>query len=118
MYEMVGEKIFETVIMGGIKDYENICAHLSDDSGEGYWYELKCFYDGLNEKEKNILFKFMETIMIDTTAHVLGVLDGTCSLKGGGTFDFEIALEGKNMMCELQDSFLSYVEEQEKCEKG
>lgn len=113
MYEMFGRKIFETVVKGGIKDYENMCNNLSDNSGEGYWYELKCFYNELSKNEKSILFKFMETIMIDTTAHVLGVIDGTCSLEGGGTFDFEIALDGKDMMCELQDSFLAYVEEQE-----
>lgn len=49
---MFGRKIFETVIKGGIKDYENICNNLSDNSGEGYWYELKCFYNELSKVEE------------------------------------------------------------------
>ena len=118
MFEVFGKKMYETVIKGGAKDYKTLFANSSSDSGCGYWHELRSFYDELDEERKDILFNFVEIVMIDTVSHVLGILDGSSSLAGGGFFEPEIKINGEDMVCDLQDSFLAYVEEQEKCEKG
>ena len=119
MFDIFGKKVYETVVKWGIEHYKKEYeTEVSFDCNESFWKSRDEFYKKMNEDEKEIFFGILELTMIDTVSHVLGILDGSSSLAGGGFFEPEIKINGEDMVCDLQDSFLAYVEEQDKCEKG
>ena len=114
MFDIFGEKVYETVVEWGIKHYKKEYEReLPPDCNDEFWKSCDEFYKKMNEDEKEIFFNILEMTMIDTVSHILGILDGSSSLAGGVCFEPEIKINGEDMVCELQDSFLAYVEEQE-----
>lgn len=118
MFDIFGKEVYDSVIRWGIdhykKEYE---AESLLASKEKFWQVCEEFYKKMNQEEKVVFYDILELTMIDTVSHVLGILDGSSSLTGGDFFETEIRIDGEDMVCELQDSFLAYVEEQEKWKK-
>lgn len=107
-----GEQIYNTVVRYEVNMYKSSYEKLSDNHKPGYWKDLADFYHSLTDAEKEIFYRIIQNTLIDTTSAVLGVLDGSCSLSGGGFFETEVTIDGEDMEHEMQDSFLAYVEEE------
>ena len=109
-----GEKMYNSIVIEGIGTYKKMYENLSDNHDSEYWRNISKFYNKLNDEDKNAFYNIIEMVLEDTTAHVLGILDGVCSLAGGGAFDSEIIIDRENMENDLQESFLVYIDENKK----
>ena len=79
----------------------------SEYLADEYWRRALGFYNSLNREQQNIFFEVIRQVMIDTTSNILGVLDGTCTIKG--MRDDFILIYGKNsdpLTGDLQSLFL------------
>lgn len=113
LFDVFGEKVYNSVIRGGIEYYKKeYGTNLEENCKSKSYYFDDEFYKKMNTEEKENFYCFLEIVMINTASHVLGLIDGSTSLVGGGAFESKIIIDGEDMTCELQDSFLAYVEEQ------
>ena len=109
MDKKFGEKMYKTIVINGMDIYKNLyenpaLAHLKRQ-------EFTELYNKLTEEEKCIYYDNIRDILIDTTSLVLGILDGICSLNGGGFFESKVIIDGEDMKNDMQDSFLAYIQE-------
>lgn len=109
MIEKFAESIYNTVVRIGVEDYKRIFENLSYDRILDSWKEIKIFYDSLSDKEKDVFFQIVEIILINTTSHIFGILDGPCGLVGG-EIESNVFFEGEDLDHEMQDLFLEYVQ--------
>ena len=109
-----GEKMYKSVVMEGINAYKKMYEDLSDNYDDAYWENISRFCKKLSDEDKKAFYNIIEMVLEDATAHVLGILDGVCSLAGGGAFDSEVIIDGENMENDLQESFLVYIDENER----
>lgn len=113
LFDVFGEKVYNSVIRWGIEHYKKECGtKLETDCKERCLHFDDEFYKKMTKEEKENFYCFLELVMINTASHILGLIDGSTSLNGGGAFESKIVIDGEDMTCELQDSFLVYVEEQ------
>lgn len=66
------------------------------------------FYDSLTDENKDTLMTIIEQTMIDTISNVLGVIDGSSTLKDC-LFELKLLLDSIDTEGELQDSFLEFI---------
>ena len=109
MDKKFGEKMYKTIVINGMDIYKNLyenpaLAHLKRQ-------EFTELYNKLTEEENCIYYDNIRDILIDTTSLVLGILDGICSLNGGGFFESKVIIDGEDMKNDMQDSFLAYIQE-------
>lgn len=83
-----------------------------DTIKDQYWKEALKLYTELSPESKDVLFKIFEQVQVDTTATILGILDGVVSIEDE---DIEIKVTIKNdsevISGDLLDLFLEYDEE-------
>ena len=77
---------------------------------DDYWKRAIGFYDSLTDENKDILIKIIEQTMIDTISNMLGVIDGSSTLKDC-SLEPKLLLDSIDTEGELQDSFLEFIEE-------
>lgn len=109
MDKKFGEKMYRTVVIEGMNIYKELY-----DNPELSHLRKKGFidlYNKLTEEEKCIYYDNVRDILIDTTSHILGILDGICSLEEGGCFESKVTIDGEDMENDMQDSFLAYIQE-------
>lgn len=109
-----GEKMYKSVVKEGIKAYKKMYENMPNNYDSAYWGNISKFCNKLNDEDKKAFYSIIEMILEDVTAHVLGILDGVCSLAGGGAFNSEVIIDGEDMENDLQESFLVYIDENEK----
>lgn len=115
---MIKEKIeiiYESIVEEGIKVYHELyeSIEVSDDTID-YWNKAIELYRTFDATEKTVFYDIIKQVIIDTTASIFGLLDGSNSLPGGGTFETDIRIDGIDSEHFLQDYFLSLVEEKQK----
>lgn len=93
--------LFENTELSAIKD--------------NYWKEAVQFFNKIDLKDKEVFFKILRQIEVDTTSNILGVLDGVSWLEGQQE-NFKLVTESSNEAIngELQDRFLELEENNEK----
>ncbi|OIK15372.1 transposase [Bacillus sp. MUM 116] len=79
---------------------------------DSYWKKALKFYSELNDEGKEILFKVIEQLQVDTVSNVLGIFDGIVSISDE-EIEINMTVEGidEPLNGELQDLFLEYDEE-------
>ncbi|WP_236023748.1 transposase [Heyndrickxia sporothermodurans] len=77
---------------------------------DNYWKKAIGFYDSLTDENKDNLMKIIEQTMIDTISNMLGVIDGSTTLKDC-SLEPKLLLDSVDTEGELQDSFLEFIEE-------
>ncbi|MGG4506757.1 transposase, partial [Heyndrickxia sporothermodurans] len=77
---------------------------------DNYWKKAIGFYDSLTDENKDNLMKIIEQTMIDTISNMLGVIDGSSTLKDC-SLEPKLLLDSIDTEGELQDSFLEFIEE-------
>jgi hypothetical protein len=84
----------------------------TDPSGasDPYWKRVLTVFSDLNSDQREVLIELTRQVAIDTTANVLGVIDGTCALEGVDG-EFRLTFGARNLAGELQGLFLERAEQ-------
>lgn len=81
---------------------------ISELSGD-FWYDtIKC-YRTLSSDEKKSFDTFIRQIIIDTLSNIFGIVDGTVDFPT----ELELRDESDNRLEDIQDHFLSLIEDSE-----
>lgn len=113
MIEKFTKDIYKNLVLDGVDAYQRMYDGMTADmDGDKYWTDLKAFYDTLSSPQKEVFFHVIKQTMIDTVSKVFGVLDGSSNLDGT-TYECDVFVDSVDMDHDLQDYFLSYVEEAE-----
>lgn len=80
---------------------------------DSHWKKNISFYHSLSEENKAVLMEIIEQIMIDTISNMLGIIDGSSTMKNC-SLEPKLLLDSIDMEGELQNSFLEHVQEMKK----
>lgn len=81
-----------------------------ESATDPYFKEALRFYRTLQADEKQVLFKIIRQVIVDTMSNVLGVLDTSSSLHVR-LRTVELRIDGQEMTGDLQAIFLAAEEE-------
>ncbi|WP_043693150.1 hypothetical protein [Luteibacter sp. 9133] len=70
-----------------------------------HWVRALELFNGLDEDDKEVFLQVICHTMIDTTANLLGIVDGCCPVSGIEG-DVTLCVDGKPIGGELQELFL------------
>lgn len=70
-----------------------------------YWRGALELFGTLTPEQRDVFFKVIRQIAVDTTSNVLGVIDGVNAFEGVGG-EFELRFSGKKISGDLQSLFL------------
>jgi hypothetical protein len=111
MNDIFVKSLYESIVKENLNLYKDLIETTNvTPKTDDYLKEAISFYDSLSYENKNTLMRIIEQTMIDTISNMLGVIDGSSTLK-------DCSLEPKLMLSsidtegELQDSFLEFIEE-------
>lgn len=111
MNESFVKSLYESIVKENLQLYKNLyeTTNVSTETDD-YWRQTISFYDSLTDENKDTLMRIIEQNMIDTISNVLGVIDGSSTLKDY-SLEPKLLLGSKDTEGELQDLFLEFVEE-------
>lgn len=113
MIEKFTKDVYNSLVLDRTDIYRRMYNSMTEETGgDEYWSDLKEFYDTLSDRQKEVFFRVIKQTIIDSISGVFGVLDGSSNL-GGTTYECDVMVDGVDMEHDLQDYFLSYVEEAE-----
>lgn len=113
MNDIFVKSLYESIIKENQQLYKdlyettNVTAKTDD-----YWKKAIGFYDRLTDEDKVIVMRIIEQTMIDTILNMLGVIDGSSTLKGC-SLEPKLLLDAIDTEGELQDLFLEFIEERD-----
>jgi hypothetical protein len=67
-------------------------------------------FDGLSADQREVLLEMTRQVTIDATANVLGIIDGSCPLRGADQ-GFHLVYGTKDLSGNLQSLFLERAEQ-------
>lgn len=70
-----------------------------------HWVRALTLFNGLDEAGKDTLLEIICHTMIETTANVLGIVDGCCPVPGMRA-DLRLLMDGEGIGGDLQELFL------------
>lgn len=110
MIEKKVDIMYKSLVEEGMKTYRKQFENIEIVARTiEYWKDVATLYNSFNKREREVFFEIVEQVIIDTTASVFGLLEGSSSLPEGGTFETEIKIDGIDTEHLLQDYFLSIV---------
>ena len=74
-----------------------------------YLKQTMGLYGSLTDENKNALMKIIEQTLVDTISNMLGVIDGSSTLKDC-SLEPKLLLDSNDTKGELQDSFIEFIE--------
>ena len=107
------EALKATTVESNLKAYKDIFEKttLNNEVKDPYWKDALLLFNSLNNDQKRIFFSILRQVAIDTTAQILGILDGTSSMDGyDAEFKLTTSENGQVINGDLQDIFLASVE--------
>ncbi|WP_146553498.1 transposase [Rummeliibacillus sp. SL167] len=111
MNEIFVKSLYESVVKENLQLYKNLYeTTIVTPKTDSYWKEAIGFYNSLSDENKDILMTVIEQTMIDTISNMLGIIDGSSTLKGC-SLEPKLLLDSIDTEGELQDSFLEFIEE-------
>ncbi|MDQ0271307.1 transposase [Cytobacillus purgationiresistens] len=112
MNEIFVKSLYESVVKENLQLYKNLYETTNvTPKTDNYWKEAG-FYNSLSDENKDILMTIIEQTMIDTISNMLGIIDGSSTLKGC-SLEPKLLLDSIDTEGELQDSFLEFIEERD-----
>jgi putative transposase len=109
--------LIKTLYQSTIKENSTIYKDLFNNTDinkvkDSYWKAALTFYKELSDANKDVFFKIIEQVQVDTVSNILGVLDGVVS-TAEEDIEIEMTIKGNNELIngDLQDLFLEYDEE-------
>ncbi|WP_399628945.1 transposase [Sporosarcina sp. SG10008] len=110
MNEIFVKSLYESIAEENLQLYKNLYETTNvTPKIDDYWKNAIGFYDSLTDENKDTLMTIIEQTMIDTISNVLGVIDGSSTLKDC-LFEPKLLLDSIDTEGELQDSFLEFIE--------
>ncbi|MFJ5769808.1 transposase [Psychrobacillus sp. NPDC093180] len=110
MNKIFVKSLFDSIAKENILHYRNLYETTKVTSKtDDFWKEAIGFYDSLNGENKATLMRIIEQTMVDTISNMLGVIDGSTTLKGC-SLEPKLLLDGVNTEGQLQDTFFEYIE--------
>ena len=113
MNDVFVKSLYESIVKENVQldkelyETTNVTTNTDD-----YWKKAIVFYDSLADEDKDVLIKIIEQTMIDTISNMLGVIDGSSTLKDC-SIEPKLLLDSIDTEGELQDSFLKFIEERD-----
>ncbi|SEM98826.1 hypothetical protein SAMN02800694_2390 [Luteibacter sp. UNCMF331Sha3.1] len=80
-----------------------------DRAVDPHWVRALTLFNGLDDENKQVLIEIICHTMVDTTANILGILDGGCPVAGIDG-DVTVQVDGHRIGGELQELFLELSE--------
>lgn len=110
MNEIFVKSLYDSIVKEDLQLYKNLyeTTNVGPKTDE-YWKQAISFYDCLTDENKDILMTILEQTMIDTISNMLGVIDGSSSLKNC-SLEPKLLLDSNDTEGELQDYFLELIE--------
>jgi len=105
--------VYTSIIEGNLTAYKGLFDRDNSENTIEYWKSARSLYSGLDESQKEILFRIIKQVMIDTVSNIFGVIDGVRGLDDNNDWNFMLSINGQGTDDELADCFLEYVEIQE-----
>lgn len=113
MNDIFVKSLYETIIKENLQLYKNLYETTNVTSKtDDYWKKAIGFYNSLTDENKDTLMRIIEQTMIDTISNMLGVIDGSSTLKDC-SLEPKLLLDSIDTDGELQDSFLEFIEERD-----
>ncbi|APH04960.1 transposase [Bacillus weihaiensis] len=113
MNDIFVKSLYETIVKENLQLYKDLYETTNVNSKtDDYWKKAICFYDSLTDENKDTLMKIIEQTMIDTISNMLGVIDGSSTLKDC-SLEPKLLLDSIDTDGELQDSFLEFIEDRD-----
>lgn len=114
MNEIFIRSLYESIVKENFKIYKDLYETTRiENKTDDYWKETISLYNSLTEEKKDILLKIIQQTMIDTISNMLGVIDGSSTLKNCA-LEPKLLLDNIDTEGELQDEFLSFIEQKER----
>lgn len=103
--------INQAIIDDNINIYKDLFATTDINTvTDKYWKEALSLYNDLGSHQKEVLFKIIRQVQVDSLSNIFGILDGRAFIEGQSK-DFELIYDGKQLNNDLQDIFLEIDEE-------
>ena len=111
MNDIFVKSLYESIIKENLEIYKDLYETTNVTSKtDDYWKKTIGFYESLTNENKVTLMKIIEQTMIDTISNMLGVIDGSSTLKDC-PLEPKLLLDSIDTEGELQDSFIEFIEE-------
>lgn len=113
MNDIFVKLLYESIIKENFLIYKDLYESTDVSSKtDDYWKRAIGLYDSLTDENKETLMKIIEQTMFDTISNMLGVIDGSSTLKDCSS-EPKLLLDSIDTEGELQDSFLEFLEERD-----
>lgn len=113
MNEIFVKSLYECIVKENLQLYKNLYETTNvTPKTDDYWKQAIGFYDSLTDKNKDTLMRIIEQTMIDTISNMLGVIDGSSTLKDC-PLEPKLLLDSNDTEGELQDLFLEFIGERD-----
>jgi hypothetical protein len=80
------------------------------EASDPYWKRVLTVFSNLSADQREVLIELTRQVAIDTTANVLGVIDGACALEDVDG-EFRLTYGARNLAGDLQSLFLERAEQ-------
>ena len=110
--EEFAKNIMKEVVDSSLVEYRNIYETTQPHQAtDPYWQRALTLYMSLSAEQREVLFQIIRQISVDTTSHILGILDGSSYLEGADEeFNLSYGLNNR-LNGDLQDYFLALEED-------
>ena len=99
------------VIASNLETYRELFAETRpQDASDSYWNSALQFFHHLDDAGREVLFRIIRQVMVDTTLNFFAIFDGVSDFPGQDG-RFEVRIGDKNLAGRLQDQFLAAEEE-------
>lgn len=108
--EKIAEKVYATLVEESLEFYKNMF-ETKDYSNfrDNYWTNAIDLYRTIDRNQKCIFYEILKQVIIDTSATLMGLLEGSSCLVGGGNFESKITFDGVEIQY-MQDYFMSFAQ--------
>ncbi len=106
------QKIRQSVLDENVVIYKDLFETTEvEQASDPYWKEALCLFKKLSNEDREILFKIIRQVSIDTISNLFAILDGVSCLEDQEG-DFSLTLDDKpeKLNGDLQDIFLEIEE--------
>jgi hypothetical protein len=111
--EKLSQVLYEIIAVENLNMYRRLFTDGSVETyPDPYWKEALTLFGALSDTQKEIFFKVIRQISIDTTSNILGIIDGvsgSAELKAS----LELTSDGCRLDGDLQEFFLAESERRE-----
>jgi putative transposase len=107
------KQLHQTIIEDDLNVYRQLYKDTDlNEATDPYWKEALKFYSLLTREHKEVLFKIIEQVEVDTLSSILGVLDNGIVIEEEEV-EFKLTMNGDNEQVngDLHEQFLMYDEE-------